>query len=307
VEFHLEHGLRLHAETEYKSLYQWAISEVDAKGKKIRRDQIPWEWSLYFTATSCSLRENLELKAADATRSPPKPPTIDQRRSITAKLKPGQRGHDGKFWREASFSMFGTSRTIEDFSLTIYPLVDAAEPDRCEAWGSVSYTAEMDFRHETTPDCIIFRLFVKQETFDRYAAKIAFRSMDEIILHVKGVSGFYSDWSPEVSTDHVKVLVGSDEQTVALPEGVKFSPPRLGEIEEATLYINRRLEFDKHEDESETLNPGAVDTLAAPASSPAPKAAIDANVFRAVRSLKRAAWCIAALLVLILLSLASRH
>jgi hypothetical protein len=35
MEFHLERGLRLHAEPEHKSLYSWAIQEIDAQGRQI--------------------------------------------------------------------------------------------------------------------------------------------------------------------------------------------------------------------------------------------------------------------------------
>lgn len=308
MDCHIDRGLRLHVESEHKSLYSWAITEVDAKGRPTVRDQIPWVWSLYFTGTSCVLRENLELKSP-AEKEPPsrKPSIIDLRRSIQAKLQPGHRGHDGKFWREASFSMFGTGRTIVDFSLTIYALVDPAEEERCDAWGCVSYMSEIDFRNDTTPDCIVFHLYVKQETFDRYAAKIAFRSIDEIVLSVKSVSGFYSDWSPGISTDSVKVLTAGDDQKVALPEGVKFEPPRLGQVGEATLYINRRIEFGKHEEEPSSDIFDVAIAPVAPASSQAQSAVIDGSILRALRSLKRAAWLIAALLMLIFLILASRH
>ena len=52
----LEHGLRLHIESEHKNLYKWAINEIDAQGQRIGDDQIPWQWTLHFTATSCVLR-----------------------------------------------------------------------------------------------------------------------------------------------------------------------------------------------------------------------------------------------------------
>ncbi len=69
--------------------------------------------------------------------------------------------------------MFGTERAIKSFRLEIRPISDPAELESCRAWGSVSYTAEVDFRDETEDDCIVFYLFVKPETFARYAAKIA--------------------------------------------------------------------------------------------------------------------------------------
>jgi hypothetical protein len=96
--------------------------------------------------------------------------------------------------------MFGTDRAIKSFQLDIHPIADPAEQESCKAWGSVSYTSEIDFRDETVDDCIVFYLFVKPETFARYAAKIAHGSVDEMILSVGSVAGFYSEWSPSIST-----------------------------------------------------------------------------------------------------------
>ena len=46
--------------------------------------------------------------------------------------------------------MFGTDRAIKSFQLDIHPIADPAEQESCRAWGSVSYTTEIDFRNETT-------------------------------------------------------------------------------------------------------------------------------------------------------------
>src|SRR5262249_18956413 len=61
VDFHLDSKLRLKTEPEYKNLYKWAINEVDPEGRQIGRDQIPWEWTFYFTATSCVLSDSLDV------------------------------------------------------------------------------------------------------------------------------------------------------------------------------------------------------------------------------------------------------
>ena len=143
--------------------------------------------------------------------------------------------------------MFGTDRAITSFDLNIYPIADPAEQESCSAWGSVSYTTEIDFRHETSDDCVVFYLFVKPDTFARYGAKIAHGLVDEMILSVESVAGFYSEWSPSISTDNVKVLTEGSEQKIILPPSHKVEPPRLGHVGKAELYINRRLEFRKHQ------------------------------------------------------------
>jgi hypothetical protein len=168
-----------------------------------------------------------------------------QRQVIRVQLRPGRPLDDDDYFRETTFSMFGTDRAIKSFQLDIHPIADPAEQESCRAWGSVSYTAEVDFTNETTDDCIVFYLFVKPETFARYGAKIAHGLVTEMILRVGSVDGFYSEWSPEVSTDYVKVLTRGSEHKITLPPGHQVEPPRLGYVGKAELHINRRLEFGK--------------------------------------------------------------
>jgi hypothetical protein len=252
LDFHLEHGLRLDIEPEYKNLYAWAINEIDSHGQQIGRDQIPWPWSLHFTATSCALDDSfeIELEKKVETTASPTPPKIAQKQAIRLQLRPGdsRQNDEGR----TTFSMFGTKRTIKDFQLHIYPISDSAERERCWAWGSVSYDFEVDFRYETTNDCIVFYLCVKPETFARYGAKIAHGLVDEIIFRVASVSGFYSEWSPGISTRDVKVLIC--DHKVNLPPGFQFEPPRLGHVGEAALFVNRILGFRKCAPESETTS-----------------------------------------------------
>jgi hypothetical protein len=60
-----------------------------------------------------------------------------------------------------------------------------------------------------------------------------------ILFSASRVSGFYSDWSPSISTDCVKVLTAFPEQRVELPPNIK-DVPRLGEVGEFKLAIARR-------------------------------------------------------------------
>lgn len=244
MDFHLERGLRLRVEEENKSLYRWSIDEIDAQGKRVGAGQIPWDWTLNFTATSCVLGDSINLDSNfQKHEAKPAPPKITQRQVIHVTLRPGHPRDDRDGFDETSFSMFGTDRIVKSFQLDIHPISESAEQERCSAWGCVSYTTETDFRNVTSDDCVIFYLFVQPETFARYGAKVAHGLVDEIVLTVKGVAGFYSEWSPEISTRYVKVLTRGEEHKVALPPGVKLEPPRLGYVETADLYINRRLEF----------------------------------------------------------------
>ena len=233
MDFHLERGLRLHTEPEHKNLYNWAINEIDAKGQQIGHDQIPWDWTLHFTATSCVLCDSIDIKSQfQMEETTPRRPRSCSARSFAYNCVRAARGTMGLL-SQTTFSMFGTDRAIKSFQLDIHPIADPAEQESCRAWGSVSYTAEIDFRNETTDDCIVFYLFVKPETFARYAAKIAHGLVDEMILSVGSVAGFYSEWSPSISTRNVKVLTGGSEQKITLPPGLSLN--RRGWAMSATL------------------------------------------------------------------------
>jgi hypothetical protein len=184
--------------------------------------------------------------------------------------------------------------------LDIHPIADPAEQESCTAWGSVSYTAEIDFRNETTDDCIVFYMFVKPDTFGRYAAKIAHGLVDEMILSVGSVAGFYSEWSPSNSTGHVKVLTTGSEQNITLPAGLQFEPPRLGDVGAAELYINRRLEFAKPEAPDAVEETADVGTVPGGSRNARPGGGRSADIADA--ALRRAAWFVVFLLALIFIA-----
>jgi hypothetical protein len=308
VDFHLEHGLRLLTEPEHKSLYSWAISEIDAQGQQIGRDQIPWDWTLRFTAASCVLGENIEIKSQSRIEKTPLPLNeVAQHEVIRVRLRPGGPQDDDDYLRQTTFSMFGTDRVIKSFQLDIHPIANPAEQESCSAWGTVSCTTEIDFRNETTDDCIVFYLFVKPDTFARYAAKIADGSVDEMILSVGSVAGFYSEWSPSISTRQVKVLTKGGEQNVTLPAGLPFEPPRLGDVGTAELYINRRLEFAQQAPEpedGEKIEDFGTKRVIPETQAPTP---VDPQIFQMLGSLRRAAWFVVCLLALILIVTILKH
>ena len=133
--------------------------------------------------------------------------------------------------------MFGTARKIEELSLSIYPK-SAAEIDDCRAFGGVSYTRDADFRNETNPDYLGFALYIREEAFAQIASKISQRAIGGGTLRVDGVEGFYSDWSPSISTGHVKVLTsGKMDHRVQIPEGCEIVPPRLGKVGDFDLTL----------------------------------------------------------------------
>lgn len=104
-------------------------------------------------------------------------------------------------------------------------------------------------------------MFLHPQNYDAlcYFAKRG-GTQDEVFLSVSGVSGFYSEWSPEVSTSSVKVLTSGEEQKIIRAEGHN-ELPRLGKVSKFTLYFSRRTALVTHIEEEENTS--------APSSSPA--------------------------------------
>ena len=303
MEYHLERRLRLHAEPEYKNLYSWAINEIDEHGIVVGRDQIPWGWTLSFTAISCVLVDGIELELKSQPEEDTKLslPDISQSQVIHIKLRPERRSDDGDYFHETTYSMFGTDRTIKEFQLDIHPISGSTDHESCRAWGSPSFAVEIDFRNQTVDDCISFYFFVKPETFARYAAKISHGLVDEIILSVGSVDGFYSEWTPSISTRDVKILTRGEQHKVEAPEDIGFEPPRLGTVGDAKFYINRHLEFGIPASDEEGLyeESGDLGTVRIASETRTQAPVFNPKVLKTIASLKRAAWWIVVLLALI--------
>src|SRR4051812_26524755 len=89
MEFHLDRGIRLHAETEYKNLYTWALREVPESGASVGHDQIPWVWTMNFTATECNILDSFSIEPDYTKRSENYPSKPTERQSIKMRLRPG--------------------------------------------------------------------------------------------------------------------------------------------------------------------------------------------------------------------------
>ncbi len=289
MQYHFDSEIRLLQETERQSLYPWSLQEFSKDGKAVSSKLIPWKWSLDFRATE--LKYMRGFQSADA-----RVPQAGESIRVTLKPEP-----DFSSSRTPKYSMFGTNRVLQDFSVTIHKLKDEQAEERCTAWGSVSFTHEMDVGSRTENDLLIFRIELKAENYEAlcYFANNG-GNHDELLLSVTGVSGFYSEWSPLISTNSIKILATDSEQNV-VQHGASNEPPRLGETSEFTLSFSRRTIFGIPPDETTT----AVKEYSVP--SPA-TADTNAALFPAIhqlqatlKSLRIPIWIMVALLVLLLL------
>ncbi|MEI9403545.1 hypothetical protein [Mesorhizobium argentiipisi] len=229
------HGkIFLNPKSEYNSLYKWSLQEVDDNGA-VGDHYIPWGFSLYFTAIELNIGERI---GAQDDGDPDGAMTMNVERRITATLVPGD-VRDTSDRHKTVYSMFRTSRIISNFQLSIEPLNKVDQRRNGKVWGTVSYSIEIDFEDLVTPDTVVFYLYVDMDTFERLERKISALQIDEAVVRVGRVDGFYAEWSPEISTSFVKVLTQGTEHEVEIPEGCDVNPPRLGTLGEIELYLRR--------------------------------------------------------------------
>lgn len=258
MEFNLDHEIRLNEDPQFKNLYSWSLQEFSIDGTKIGAEQIPWNWGLNFSATEIRYNKTLKIEKPsnlDEESTNYKSPV--QTESITASLYPGVCLDGKSIERSTRYSMFGTKRLVHDFALSIHKLEEGQTLERCNIWSCVSYTYDVDFYDETTPDTVQISIWVSSEKFYSLCKALAQREIDIFQVRLKGVSGFYSDWSPSISTSDIKILTADDEHQVLAPEGCKILPPRVGEVEDFELSIVQRRALNIKQD----FTPTDVDKL----------------------------------------------
>jgi hypothetical protein len=301
MEYHVDRRIVLSDDSKHKGLYKWSLHELDAEGKQVGEDQIPWGWTFYFTASELTVNDTISI---EKSKGDDKDETseVKQKQWIRAKMQPGvpwDRFGD----RKPRYSMFGTDRTISDFELFIEKLKDGDEQEQCAAWGCVSYTSDIDFRSDTTDDTVLFHLHVRPDSFARYAEKIAAGEVDYAVLRLGRVWGFYSEWSPSIITNRIKVLtLSKKEQEVEAPQGCEIDPPRLGKVGEVELTLQR---IFKSEKPKPSASDDEDDDLVSPLQQQPQvhvAAIADDRTIKLLSSLRVVAWIIAALLLAILIT-----
>jgi hypothetical protein len=295
LKHNLDTNVVLSENSEHPSLYKWFLYEETEGVAEGKRKLIPWYWSLYFTIADVNIVSSFEIERFSSEKENA---SIKFREFIRAKLIP-----DRKEGRATSFSMMGTKRTISEIELSIYPVKEVSE-EKCEAWGSVSYDYENDFRNFTAKDALTFNVHMQEEKFSRLVDRVIGKSIHHSRFYIRGVHGFYSDWSPSISTDSVKVLTGHvDDHPVDNPGGSAIAPPRLGEVSEFSLSVWDETKFenpapDDLSDDGGKDAGGPLGIVRGPL--PAVTSALDPRYLSLLKSVRFAAWLIALLMLLLL-------
>lgn len=257
MDYNLENKILLSEESEYKGLYSWSLQEVDKEDRKVGSKLIPWKWNLYFTASE--LRHNYSIdiyKSEESSADEDSEPTQDSE-NISGILHSGICSDGKSLEDDVLYSMFGTNRRINHFHLSIRKAKEDSVKAECRILGIVSYTAEIDFSEKTTDDNVYINLVLMPQQFNKIAELIKAKRVDILQIYLSDVSGFYSDWSPSISTSHIKILTDSKDHKVIVKDDSKIDPPRLGDVGECSMTVIQRHALNPKQD----LRGGNIDKL----------------------------------------------
>jgi hypothetical protein len=234
LEYNLDNRVVLSTEREHKNLYSWSIKEYDDKGKQIGRDQIPWPWNLTFEVIELIPYYRLQINKGDVLAegdTVSQPSEVEE--YLYGKLLPSVEGR-----RAGIYSMFGTRRRVNQFGLFIYKAKED-QSETCRLWGSVSYTSEWDFENVTEPDSLQVYVYLAPLKFDQLMSLVKVPVATGLMIRLSGVHGFYSDWSPSIRTDSIKILANANDQQLKNPENLTFEPPALGLVREFQISLKK--------------------------------------------------------------------
>ena len=145
MDHHMDRRVVLSEKSEFKNLYHWFLHEVDSQGASVGRDLIPWKWSFEFTVSELTVSDMLTIEPKHVLDDTGET-SVRKRQSIGSKLLPKES------WGQSAgtgFSMFGTDRTISEFSLLIIPL--EGEGKKNAPPGAVSATPPKVTKRLLTP------------------------------------------------------------------------------------------------------------------------------------------------------------
>ncbi|TCB60186.1 hypothetical protein E0J20_09340 [Rhizobium leguminosarum bv. viciae] len=216
MDYKLEKPVRLDDKNESKSLYSWYLEELDRNTKQLGPQYIPWDWDLYFEASSLAVTRSLEIEADKGSKL---------RQLISGSLHPETKDRRAA----ATYSFFGTDRTVGNFSISIVRSAD--DQDSVELSGFPAYEYEWDFETKERSDLLEVSVVLSAAKFDTLADMVE-RGSRTTMLRLGKVSGFYSEWSPSIRTQNIKVLASLQDQNVKMEAGGEIVPPVLGRVGE---------------------------------------------------------------------------
>ncbi len=238
MDYILEKKIRFSSKKD-KTLYSWCLDELGNQEKDHNKDLIPYRFSAYFEASTLRLTKRVGMQQKHSNNE--MIGESDNSVVISGDLKPSFRPNVD--YRDTSYYMFGTNRRIDSISLTIESLGNDSDIEICNLWGSPSYKDEIDFREFTEPDHLSVSIFLKNEQFESFIRMIESKTVDSMKLILRQVDGFYSPWSPSISTSSIKVLTEYHE--VEGDIDLDRPLPKVGNVGEFSLIFSSSLDLNQ--------------------------------------------------------------
>lgn len=282
--------IRLDPNPKHKGLYDRALQEVNQEGEQIGSDQIPWTLGHNFDVTDFSVRCIYSAGKDDAP----------EEQIISATLLPSVHNRG----RRPSYSMFGTDRTIA--SIKLYIRSHQPSEEHPYSWGFfdgfVSYTNDDPLWGETVPDHLNLNLGLTEKEFASLVRQIEQGTVTAATLRFHA-HGFYSNWTPDISTDEFKVLGRDvkDQPVEDIDEG-SDQIHRLGEVWDISLCLEHSIALavavDEPDDGDWQPEEDFIDQPEDGLAKPPQSEGVGVASVQALQSIKAAAWIIAVLLLI---------
>lgn len=240
MEYHFDSEISLQSESEHPSLYTWSLAELTNDPKQRPINLIPWQSKLFFTSSEIIFQRSIGGHLVGLSTDRKSEPSTHEE-TIRAQFDLSDRKDP---LENEQFSMLGTNRGIKKIGLRIVPHAVVESEENCTSHGWVSSTSEFDVDDETSEDVLTFDLNLTRATFDFLADGISLFGMNLLMFSVKEVSGFYSEWSPGITTDYVKILTNGNEHKVIDKDLVGIVPPRLGRVGGWDVNLRKRVRPD---------------------------------------------------------------
>jgi hypothetical protein len=304
MDYLLERKVKINRDTKHKSLYSWCLNEYDEKGAIVGRDWVPFGWGFRFTGTSLYVSTRININRDDETEKS----SASNSKTINGKFSSGVCFDGENLIDVATFSIFGTARTIKEFGFTIN---EAKDEDEEACWLAVipSYESEdASMRRVIEADYAGFEIYLKSEKFNQLVQLIENRSVDSVGMYVRYIDGVYADWTPTIKTSSAKFL--TSDKLIDGVEGTNFEGTvvtRVGDFDisfntQATLNTKQFLptiDFAKEfDDDSPTdFDEGSSNNYQASVKN---DDAVFQQLIQIVKSLKTALWFVFAVLLFLL-------
>jgi len=259
----LDKEITLLNKNEHDGYYPWCLRETTSERSKeespCNEEYVPFPHNLCFNI--CEMRlsrgigfEGLRSRLNDEEfqmREQTQEINIKDNDAIFATLSSGYINENKELEDVIHFSMLGTDRKIDNFTLRIF-CVDESNRERCFISGCISYKTDWNYIEETVPDSIEIVLGLSKNRFKQLAGLISNRSIDTANLLLNGIDGVYSIPSPLTTTGFVKILTSDRDQKIHKSEGCDITPPNLdkGAIDHFNLSLTTLYKYNPKQNAS---------------------------------------------------------